>query len=94
MPFYCIITSTQEKESFKVEGKKNMIWVEVDKIFRENDAQELNDELYGTGYLARLSKFIRERDVKLAEENKLLEARKAARMAKQSVSEEEMSAGI
>lgn len=70
------------------------VWVSGDTLVRAWGEQEANDELYGDGFPAKLSRFIAERDkaLKAEEEARRMRAAKRASVKARAsqVEEEEM----
>ena len=50
------------------ETKKKMVWVDGNTLVKVVGEQEANEYLHGTGYQAKLTEFIKERERKLKEE--------------------------
>lgn len=55
---------------------RKMIWVDGNTLVRMEGERIANEELYGGGYQAKLTRFIAERDRRYAEEEAGLEARR------------------
>ena len=48
----------------------NKVWISGNDLVKKLDDSEVYDELYVSGYLAKLKRFIAEREAALAEQNK------------------------
>jgi len=51
-----------------VQSSNKKVWVDGDSLVRRLGEAEAHDYLHGSGFQAKLTKFIKERDRKLAEE--------------------------
>lgn len=51
--------------------KNQKVWIDGDTLVRRAGEDEARDYLYGNGYQAQLTKFIKERDRRLQEEARL-----------------------
>ncbi len=58
------------------ESSKKMVWVDGNTLVKAVGEQEANEYLHGTGYQSKLTEFIKNRDLRLREEEALLKARK------------------
>lgn len=57
----------QNVQSFENQNKRNLVWVDGDTIVRKDGERALHDELYGSGFTAKLNAFIAQREKSLKE---------------------------
>lgn len=62
--------------------QRNLVWIDGDTLVRRVGEAESHDYLFGSGYQAKLTNFIKEREARLKQEEAELQARRNARNKK------------
>lgn len=57
----------QNVQSFESQTNRNLVWVDGDTVVRKDGERALHEELYGSGYTAKLNAFIAQREKALKE---------------------------